>query len=82
MEAWLRALRAGVASGVWAATLSTLVVAVRAREEEGDPAGAVAAPSKWLLGDGAAQACHPSAVRMLLGHAVHTGATVFWAVLF
>lgn len=75
-------MAAGVASGLWTATLSSIVVAACGRAEEGQAAGPVSVPSKWLLGDDAAYDRLPPPAQVLLGHAVHTGATIFWAVLF
>lgn len=80
--AWREAVPDGVASGVWAATLSTIVLAVCGRREEGDGAGPVSAPSKWVLGDHAAHEPRPSMGKALLGHTIHTGATILWAVAF
>jgi hypothetical protein len=82
MHGWQEALRASVASGLWAATLSTLVIAACGRRDDGDGAGVVAAPSKWVLGDNAAYVRDPGPAQTLLGHCVHTAATIFWAALF
>ncbi len=82
MDGWREALRAGIGSGLWAATLSTLVIGALGRRDDGDGTGVVSAPSKWVLGEDAADARDPGAARVLLGHTVHTVATVFWATLF
>jgi hypothetical protein len=82
MTMWREALRDGVASGTWAAALSTIVLAACGRVEEGNAAGPVSTPSKWVLGDHAAHRPCPSPGQTVLGHVIHTGATILWAVAF
>lgn len=82
MEHWKQALGDGIVSGIWAATLSGIVLAACGRCEEGEAAGILSTPSKWVLGDHAAHVPRPGPGQTLVGQLIHTGATVFWAAVF
>jgi hypothetical protein len=82
MTPWLQAFRTGIASGAAASTLSSAVLAARARQEAGSPYAGTNAVSHALWGDRAFRADAPSLKYTVAGYMIHHGASMLWATLY
>ncbi len=81
-NAWVRAARGGVASGIAAGALSTATLASRGRVEAGSAFAPTNATSQWIWGDAAARQDRPSLRYTALGFLVHQAAALLWATLY
>jgi hypothetical protein len=82
MTPWLQAFRTGIASGAAASSLSSAVLAARARQETGSPYAGTNAVSHALWGDRAYRSNAPSLKYTLAGYVIHHAASTFWATLY
>jgi hypothetical protein len=82
MTTWLQAARSGLGSGTTASTLSTAVLAARAKEDAGSAYAGTNAVSHAAWGERAARQDAPSLKYTLTGYLIHQGASVFWATLY
>lgn len=82
MTPWMQAARSGIASGAAASSLSSAVLAARAREEAGSAFAGTNATSHALWGDRAFRADAASLKYTLTGFLVHHGASMLWATLY
>lgn len=74
--------RSGLASGLAASVLSTVVLAARGRREAGSAFAPTNATSQWAWGDAAARQDRPSVKYTALGWAIHSAAAVLWATVY
>lgn len=79
---WRQSLREGVVTGTAAALLSSVVLALAGRRQNGSMAAPVNAASHWLWGDEALRADGATPRHTLVGLATQHGASVFWATLY
>ena len=79
---WRQSVREGAVAGTAAAVLSSIVLAVVGRKQNGSAAAPVNAASHWLWGDEALRADAATPRHTLVGLATQQGASVFWATLY
>ncbi len=81
MTTWSETFRAALASGGWAAGLSSLALTVTGQLELGDPIVPNNAPSQWVLGEQAAYEPRVTFRHTVVGVVIHAAMSVFWATL-
>ncbi len=79
---WRQSLREGLVAGTAAAVLSSIVLALAGRRQNGSAAAPVNAASHWLWGDEALRADAATPRHTLVGLATQHGASVFWATAY
>jgi hypothetical protein len=82
MKTWSEAISDGAISGSVASVVSTAVLAVRGKLEDGTHYGPINAISHWLWGDCAWQHNEPSMRYTVLGYAIHHASSTLWATLY
>lgn len=77
-----QALREGAVAGTAASVLSTLVLGLVGRSQNGSPAAPVNAASHWLWGDEALREDRWTWRHTLTGALTQTAASIMWATLY
>jgi hypothetical protein len=76
------AVRAALISGSVASVLSTVVLSLLSKMEEGSGAGAINAPSQWLWGEREGYTKSPTARHTATGYLIHHMSSLWWATLY
>jgi hypothetical protein len=79
---WSQALREGAVAGTTAGALSSIVLAIVGKRENGSMAAPVNAASHWLWGDAALHEDRATLRHTGLGLFTQHAAAIFWAVLY
>lgn len=81
-EKWRLALREGVVAGSVASVLSTAMLALAGRRQDGEAIAPVNAVSHWAWGDEAAAVLRPTWRHTAVGVLTQHAASIFWAALY
>lgn len=82
MKPWRLAVRDGLVSGSIASVLSTIVLSVRGKHEEGTPYAPTNAISHWFFGDRAFYRNGRTLRYTGTGYAIHHASSTLWAVVY
>jgi len=81
-DKWRMALREGAVAGTVASILSTAVLALMGKRQDGQAIAPVNAVSHWAWGDEAAQVLRPTWRHTLTGLLTQHAASILWATLY
>lgn len=81
-DKWRVALREGAVTGTVASLLSTAVLALMGKRQDGHAIAPVNAVSHWAWGDDAARVLRPTWKHTLTGVLTQHAASIFWAALY
>lgn len=82
VDKWRTALREGAVAGTVASVVSTAVLALMGKRQDGEAVAPVNAVSHWAWGDDAAQVLRPTWRHTLTGLLTQHAASIFWAALY
>ena len=81
-ERWRLALREGAITGTVASIVSTAVLALMGKRQDGHAIAPINAVSHWAWGDAAASEVRPTWRHTLTGLLTQHAASIFWAALY
>lgn len=82
MKTWQKAIRDSAVTGSVASVVSTIMLSMCGKRENGDAAAPTNAVSHWVWGDKAIHRNGTSVRYTLLGYAIHHVSSTLWAAIY